>query len=188
MLTFIGCDKDGNSPADGVIRRVQIHRTNIDGAAITKSLNRATQPRMSEDAVLFAMFEDGDGLAYRRPHGVPTINVGLESDVGSQDLSTAIMPLSIAVYQEGLAPDDYNQTFFLDNVSLRVSTILWEFSVDRGVTWTPIISVLNQVNGRYLLSASTTDIMVRVTGMNNDDWVAGYALRPVFNVISERHM
>jgi hypothetical protein len=185
--TTIGCDIEHKNQADGVIRRVQIHGAPIDVAAMTKAKDRSTQPRMSEGAVFFAMFEDDTSLAYRRPNTVADIFVASESDEGAQDLNTSMMPLRVAVYQEGTSPD-FNSEFFIDNVSLRVSTILWEFSVDNGETWRPIISVINMVNGRFMLGCSTTDILVRVTGTNNDDWVAGYVLRPVFNVISERHM
>lgn len=191
----VGCDLNQQNPADGVVRRVQVFGRALDATERDRLTNRSVTymtentPYLSEWGVFGAMYEDSSSVAYARSDVDATISVGAEITDPSNDPEASQIPYSVGIYQQS-SGDDVNSTFYIDNVSLQVSTIKWEFSIDDGVTWYPIISVANEPYGRFMLPApvGADGLRLRITGNNRFDWVSGYVLRPVFDVQSGGRM
>ena len=151
---------------------------NPGGEAVER---RDTDPRATTGALFFAPLGSEDkGAVYlvdspvnlaRQNSGVPALRShGLESEASE---SAAI---SFSITSEDCASTDA----WLDNASLEVSNIEWEFNVDGGDgRWYPLHDIPNRAYARVNLPRQTNHVTVRAVSSTPDEWVQGLAVTPL---------
>jgi hypothetical protein len=177
----VGIALDGTHPSDAVIHHFQVANSRMTSGQRTTFKDRTTAPRMSVNACLFGDFDGANRDVYARDPFDPTISVAAETTKAAAEGSSPLQPTRVAVFQQnGSGSPAFNDAFFLDNMSLLVSGILWEFSPD-GTTWYAMKDVMNEARSRFVFPWPTANIYVRATGNSIDDWIHSYMVSPVFN-------
>lgn len=142
---------------------------------------RDTEPRATTGALLFAPLDsEGGGAVHivdtpvnlaRQNAGVPALRShGLESE------ATESAAISFAITSGDCTSTDA----WLDNASLEVSNVEWEFNVDGGDgRWYPLHDIPNRAYARVNLPRQTNHVTVRAVSSTPDEWVQGLAVTPL---------
>ena len=83
-----------------------------------------------------------------------------------------------------LVQNDYaRNTFYVDNISVFLDSIKWEFSNDGGFTYYEISNIKNDPRGIFMFPAVGNQLRWRVSSQSANARVAGLVIRPVYDVL-----
>jgi hypothetical protein len=180
----IGVNADGEHPADALIHHFQICNSRITASERTLFGARATAPRMSVNANLCGDFAGANRDVYSRGAIEPVLDLGVETTSALAAGTEVYQPTRVSVFQKNGVGDTHNHTFFIDNISLFVSGIYWEFSPDDGANWYGMKDIMNESRSRFVFPSPTTAIRVRATGNVVGDWIHSYMIVPVLGEVA----
>lgn len=81
----------------------------------------------------------------------------------------------------------YNDTFYIDNISLDHESVIWELSVDGGNLWLPFLSSINNPYKALHMPMAGNQIRIKATAVSDRAWIGqGYEFKPIYRLPGHR--